>query len=56
VLDVPIKEVQVLFGHQKQQRHALGSGLPWTLKWSLMGSMQKKEHVFICQGFINIQL
>jgi len=28
-----IREVQVLFGHQKQQSPAFGSGLPWTLKW-----------------------
>ncbi len=33
---VPIGEVQVLFGHQKQWSFPLGSYLPSALKWSLM--------------------
>jgi len=32
-----IRGVQVLFGHQKQWSPPLGSGLPWALKWSLIG-------------------
>ncbi len=35
--DALIGEVQVLFGPQKQQSPPLGSGLPWALKWLLMG-------------------
>ncbi len=35
--DASIGGVQVLFGLQKQWSPPLGSGLPWALKWSLMG-------------------
>jgi len=33
--NAPIGGVQVLFGHQKQQRPPLGSSLPWVLKCSI---------------------
>jgi hypothetical protein len=32
VTNLPLEEVQVLFGHNKQQSLALGSNLPLTLK------------------------
>jgi hypothetical protein len=32
---VPREEVQVLFGHQKQQSPPLGSSLPWAFKCSV---------------------
>jgi hypothetical protein len=47
VSDAPIGGVQVLFGHQKQQSPPLGSGVPWALKWLLMGCSTLYTMIFL---------
>jgi hypothetical protein len=51
VLNAPIKGVQVLFGHQKQQSPPLGSGLPWALKCLVIS-----QFTLVLYGLLKVEI
>jgi hypothetical protein len=54
--NAPIKEIQVLFGHQKQGNPPLGSGLPEALKCSVTGWFTLYESGFCFPFFLTRNL